>query len=81
MPEKKPTPKKKPPEKKVARKPKKSRAEYGASKMRAAEEILDHAKTLVELRAAGPKFPGLKGVFDKEVTRRKAAIKSRLERA
>lgn len=77
MPEKKETK----PEKKPAKKRKRSRAEYGAGKMRAAEEILDHAKTLVELRTAGPKFPGLKDVFDKEVARRKAAIKSRLERA
>jgi len=79
MPEKKETPEKKP----VAKKPekKRKRSQYGAGKMRAAEEILGYAKALVELRAAGPKFPGLKDVFDKEIVRRKAAIKSRLGRA
>ena len=79
MPEKKETPEKKP----VAKKPekKRKRSQYGTGKMRAAEEILEHATALVELHTAGPKFPGLKNVFDKEIARRKAAIKSRLDRA
>lgn len=79
MPDKKETPESKP----VAKKPtkKRKRSQYGAGKMKAAEEILEHAKALVELRTASSSFPGLKVVFDKEIVRRKAAIKSRLERA
>jgi len=79
MPEKKETLEKKPVEKKPEKKRKRSK--YGAGKMKAAEEIRAYAETLVELRTAESKFPALKDVFDKEVARCKAAIKSRLERA